>query len=74
VVEQGIYFATAEQPQQPLIEFFRFATGQVTTVAVLEKELGRAASGLAVSPDGRWLIWSQVDQIGSDILLLENFR
>lgn len=74
VVEQGIYFATAEQPKQPLIEFFRFATGQVTTVAVLEKELGRATSGLAVSPDGRWLIWSQLDQIGSDIMLLENFR
>jgi Tol biopolymer transport system component len=74
VVEQGIYFATAEQPNQPLIEFFRFATGQVTTVAVLRKELGRATSGLAVSPDGRWLIWSQVDQIGSDILLMENFR
>ncbi len=74
VVEQGIYFATAEQPEQPLIEFFRFATGEVMPVTMLAKELGRATSGLAVSPDGRWLIWSQLDQQGSDILLLENFR
>ena len=74
VVEQGIYFATAERLEQPLIEFFSFATGQVTLVAVLEKGLDRATSGLAVSPDGRWLIWSQVDQVGSDIMLMENFR
>jgi dipeptidyl aminopeptidase/acylaminoacyl peptidase len=74
VVEQGIYFATAEQPKQPLIEFFSFATGRVTPVAALEKGLDRALSGLAVSADGRWLIWSQVDQVGSDIMLMENFR
>ena len=74
VVEQGIYFATAEQPAQPVIEFFSFATGQVTLVTVLEKGLNRGFSGLAVSPDGRWLIWSQVDQVGSDIMLMENFR
>jgi len=74
VVEQGIYFATAERPKQPLIEFFSFATGQVTLVAILEKELDRATSGLAVSADGRWLIWSQLDQVGSDIMLMENFR
>jgi Tol biopolymer transport system component/DNA-binding winged helix-turn-helix (wHTH) protein len=74
IVEQGIYFATAERPEQPLIEFFSFATGQVTPVAVLEKGLHRATSGLAVSSDGRWLIWSQVDQVSSDIMLMENFR
>jgi Tol biopolymer transport system component/DNA-binding winged helix-turn-helix (wHTH) protein len=74
VVERGIYFATAERPEQPLIEFFSFATSQVTPVAVLEKGLNSRASGLAVSPDGRWLIWTQRDQVGSDIMLLENFR
>lgn len=74
VVEHGIYFATAERPQQPLIEFFNYATGQVTPVAVLEKGLDRGMTGLAVSPDGRRLIWSQVDQDSSDIMLMENFR
>ena len=25
-------------------------------------------------PDGRWLIWTQLDQVGHDIMLMENFR
>jgi Tol biopolymer transport system component len=74
VVEQGIYFATAERPEQPLIEFFSFATGRVTHVATLQKGIDPWTSGLAVSPDGRWLVWSQVDQVGNDIMLMENFR
>ena len=39
VVEQGIYFVTAETPDRPLIEFFSFATGQVTQVAAPEKPI-----------------------------------
>ncbi len=74
VVEQGIYFATAERPEQPLLEFYNFATGQMTLVAQLEKGLERSMSGLTVSSDGRRLIWAQVDQVGSDIMLIENFR
>ncbi len=74
VLEQGIYFATAERPEQPLIEFFSFATGRVTLVATLQKRIDPWAAGLDVSPDGRWLVWSQVDQVGNDIMLMENFR
>ena len=74
VVKQGIYFATAQRPEQPLIEFFSFATGRVTPVAVLEKGLDRGMTGLAVSSDGRRLIWSQVDQDSSDIMLMDNFK
>jgi len=71
VTEQGIYFATAENPSRPLIEFFSFATGKVTQIATLEKPF---FLGLSVSPDRRWLIYSQLDQSGSDIMLMENFR
>lgn len=74
VTEAGIYFATEAQPKQTLIEFFSFATRQVTLLATIPKGLDRSTPGLSVSPDGRWLIWSQLDQQGSDILLLENFR
>ncbi|MCI0525068.1 MAG: DPP IV N-terminal domain-containing protein, partial [Acidobacteria bacterium] len=73
VTEKGIYFTTTETPDRPLIEFFSFATGKVTTVATLAKTI-YPISGLAVSPDGRWLIWPQLDQVGSDIMLMENFR
>jgi len=71
VTEQGIYFATAENPTQPLIEFFSFATRKVTQIATLEKPF---FLGISVSPDGRWLIYTQLDQSGSDIMLMENFR
>jgi Tol biopolymer transport system component/DNA-binding winged helix-turn-helix (wHTH) protein len=74
VVEQGIYFATAERPEQPLIEFFSFGAGRVTPVATLQGRFNIGSSGLSVAPDGRWLIWSQIDQIGHDIMLMENFR
>jgi Tol biopolymer transport system component/DNA-binding winged helix-turn-helix (wHTH) protein len=75
VKEQGIYFATAEAPERPLLEFFSFATGKVTPIATLEKKISYFGfAGLDVSPDGHSLIWQQLDQEGSDIMLLENFR
>jgi Tol biopolymer transport system component/DNA-binding winged helix-turn-helix (wHTH) protein len=74
VVDQGIYFATAEQLDHPLIEFFSLTTGQFTLVTSLEKRIQGGVPGLAISPDGRWLIWAQQDQVGSDIMLMENLR
>jgi Tol biopolymer transport system component len=71
VMEKGIYFATAEDPARPLIEFYNFATRKVTRVAILARPL---RSVLSVSPDGRRLLYTQVDQSGSDIMLMENFR
>jgi Tol biopolymer transport system component len=74
VVEQGIYFVTADTPNRPLIQFFSFATGKAPTVFALEKPLPGTLSGLSVSPDGRRLIWAQADQTSSDLMLMENFR
>jgi len=74
VVREGIYFVTANVPSQPLIEFFNFATGKVTQVAALNKPISRSHPGLAVSPDGRSLLFVQLDQSASDIMLVENFR
>jgi hypothetical protein len=33
-----------------------------------------ADSGLALSPDGKYLLYSQVDTAGSDLLMLEHYR
>jgi len=30
--------------------------------------------GLSVSPDGRWILYTQEDRADMDILLVENFR
>ena len=29
---------------------------------------------LSVSPDGRWLLYTQADEDNADIMLVENFR
>jgi Tol biopolymer transport system component len=74
VAEQGIYFANTSKPAHPLIEFFSFATGKVTLVAAIGRGIGSGVTGLAVSPDNRWLLYPQFDSGGSDIMLIEKFR
>jgi eukaryotic-like serine/threonine-protein kinase len=71
VVDEGIYLAEGERKSGGFIQFFSFATRQVKPVAVMERPPYR---GLAVSPDGRWLLYTQSDGSGSSIVLVENFR
>ena len=74
VASKGIYFATANEPARPVIEFFNFATRKVTTIATLDKPLSPTDPGLAVAPNGRSILFAQMDQSGSDLMLVENFR
>jgi Tol biopolymer transport system component len=73
VVDQGIYFVRAEAPARPALAYFSFATGKVNEIAALEKSSPLPWS-LSVSPNGRWILYTQMDQGGSDIMLMENFR
>ena len=74
VVDRGIYFINPEPKPPATIEFFSFATRRVSRIASLERESFKWGSTLAVSPDGRWILYTQTDQSGSDIMLVENFR
>ena len=74
VVNGGIYFVNVEVKQHPVIEFFSFATGRVRQIATMEKEAVLASPGFAISPDGRGILYAQVDQSGGDIILVENFQ
>jgi Tol biopolymer transport system component len=76
VVEQGIYFLTAEQLARPAIEFFSFTTGRVTEVTALAKPFRHYTDpeGLSVSPDGRWILCTQPDRQDMDLMLVENYR
>ena len=76
VVEEGIYFLTAEQPARPAIEFFSFSTGRVTELAALAKPFRPWTNpeGLSVSANRRWILYTQEDRADMDIMLVENFR
>ena len=74
VAADGIYFINSESKPHATIEFFAFATSRLTSIATIEKEPINWASNLAVSPDGRWILYTQVDQSDSDIMLMENFH
>ncbi len=73
VVNTGIYFVNALATPHAAIEFFSFATRRVTRIAMFEKEPDAWDAGLAISPDGRWILYCQVDYESVDLMLVENF-
>jgi hypothetical protein len=72
VVNEGIYFIPEPGVDgKPSIQFLSFATGKVKTVAPIS---ALPMEGLSVSPDGRFLLYTQLDEVGGDLMLVENFR
>ena len=72
VVDHGIYFTPRRGANgESSVRYLDFATGAIRTLMPIEKTIDL---GLAVSPDGRYVLWSQTDHQGSDLMLIENFR
>jgi Tol biopolymer transport system component len=72
LVNDGIYFIPEPgTDEKSSIQFLSFATGKVKTVAPISKP---PAEGVSVSPDGRSILFTQVDQDSSDLMLVENFH
>jgi Tol biopolymer transport system component/DNA-binding winged helix-turn-helix (wHTH) protein len=69
VSQGGIYFVPAEAPRS--LSYFDFATKKIWPVFEVDKYLG---SGLSVSPDGRWILFSLVGDVNSDIMLVDHFQ
>jgi Tol biopolymer transport system component/DNA-binding winged helix-turn-helix (wHTH) protein len=65
----GIYFVPADAPRS--VRYFDFATRRITPILEADKELD---GGLSISPDGRSIIYSQIDDLNSDIMLVDQFR
>ena len=74
VTDKGIYFIDLKRPSEAVVELFSFATERVKQLARLPKDPPFGDSGFSISKDGRWVLYTQVDQSGSDIMLVENFR
>jgi Tol biopolymer transport system component len=74
LADGGIYYVNTEVWSHPTLEFFSFADGRRKQIAEMEKGISKWSPGLAISPDGGSILYTQVDQNVSDITLVENFR
>jgi Tol biopolymer transport system component len=72
VVDNGIYYL--DMTTKPAIAFFELTTHRTTRVFDLENPPAREAPGLAVSSDKKTILYTQLDSLNSDIILVENFR
>ena len=72
LVNDGIYFIPeAGADGKSSIQFLNFATAKIKTVAPTS---GWPFEGLPVSPDGRFILFTQFDEGGSGLMLVESFR
>jgi hypothetical protein len=65
----GIYFVPAEAPKS--LRYFDFATRQIRSIFEVDKDFDGAPS---VSPDGRWILYSQAGDMTGDIMLVDHFH
>jgi Tol biopolymer transport system component len=72
VTDKGIYFTPrSARDGTSSVQFFSFASGKVIQIVKVAKLLDL---GLGVSPDGRTLLYSQIDHTGSNLMLIESFH
>ena len=74
VLKDGIYFIARQHEPRQTVRFLSFATHKVADVIRLEKEPDWSFLGLAMSPDGRYLLNVQIDREANDLIMVENFR
>ena len=72
VTERGVYFISRlDADGRAILRFFDSSTGRNTLIANIGKATGL---GLSLSPDGRTILYTQVDREGSDLMLVPDFR
>ena len=70
ITSTGIYFVKPARSGPQSLQFLNFQTGKTANVAPVG---GNFQEGLAVSPDGRNILYSKWEG-GRDLMLVENFR
>lgn len=69
VTRDGIYYGVRDA--DPAVYYLDLATRTTTRIVPVEKQMD---IGLAVSPDGKYLLFTQLDEVRQDLMLVENFR
>ena len=67
--QAGIYFVPDDAPRS--LRYFDFSTRQIRPIFELDKDF---ESGLSISPDGRWVLYSQGNDVNGDIMVVDHFR
>ena len=65
----GIYFVPAEAPRS--VRYYDFTSKQIRPIFETDKDF---YSGLSVSSDGRWILYSLENDVDSDIMLVDHFN
>ena len=69
---KGIY--DLDTTTKPAIAFFDFAGDRVTHLSELETRPAREVTGEAESPDGRTILYTRLDALTRDIIVLDNLQ
>jgi Tol biopolymer transport system component len=72
LAENGIYYL--DIAPKPGINFFNLTTQRTTRVFDFEDHPAREATGIAVSPNGKTILYTQLDALSRDIVLVDNYR
>ena len=72
LADDGIYFINLKSKGGPAVGFYSFDKHEIRRIVGLEG-VNEFVSGFTVSPDRRWILYSQQDPISSDIMLVESF-
>jgi Tol biopolymer transport system component len=71
VTDKGVYYIARRTENRYPLRFYDAATRKDSVVWSLDN---LPAACCSISPDGRYLLFSQVDVAGSDLRLIDNFR
>jgi hypothetical protein len=74
VAQSGVYFVDTDTKHSPLLKRFDPANGRTTTIATLQNQPYCCNPAVAVSSDGRSILYDQEDSVSHDIMVVENFR
>lgn len=69
LVRGDIYFVPARAPRS--LSIFDFKKNTIHQISNVDKDFDR---GLSVSPDGRWILYSQRDEESVEIMVVDQFR
>jgi Tol biopolymer transport system component/DNA-binding winged helix-turn-helix (wHTH) protein len=76
LVDDTLYYLQHTDTNQPQAGIFRLdlASGRTDKLGITQYALNSSDKGLTVSPDGKWLLYAQLDVNRSNIMLTENWQ